>query len=120
MEINSTAPYALLAVSFAEALVAGEFQHAHGLLDATLQATSSPDVLRQKFEQMIAYADAPATSVELVVTMEDWPLRQPSDVGWAYVAIEGSGFSEAVTLIVTESSSGLRILRIREIEWGRP
>jgi hypothetical protein len=51
---------------------------------------------------MIAYADALATSVELVVTMEDWSLRQPSDVG---LAIEGSGFSEAVIVIIAESSS---------------
>jgi hypothetical protein len=117
MEINRSAPYALLAVSFAKALVTGEFQQAYKFLDATLQVSSSPNVLMQKFEQMIAYADAPATNVELVVTMEDWPMHQPSDVDWAYVAIEGSGFSEAVTVVITESSSGLCI---REIEWGRP
>jgi hypothetical protein len=49
--------------------------------------------------------------------LDYWPARQLGDVGWAYVAISGDGFSEAVT--VTVADMGGRMM-IRELEWGRP
>jgi hypothetical protein len=36
---------------------------------------------------------------------------------WAYVAMSGSSFSEAVTVIVAEYDG---VLLVRDIEWGRP
>ncbi|HNC91251.1 MAG TPA: hypothetical protein PL000_20160 [Anaerolineales bacterium] len=49
--------------------------------------------------------------------MEQWPDQRPNDVGWAYVAIDGEGFSEAVTVIVENER---QTPAIRYIEWGRP
>ena len=46
--------------------------------------------------------------------LEDWAMKEPDDVGWAYVSIAGDGYGEAVTVVVD------RHLQIRELEWGRP
>jgi hypothetical protein len=57
--------------------------------------------------------------VELVGvdSMTGWKVREPADIGWAYVGISGAGFTEAVSVIV--ASEGGRYA-IRELEWGRP
>lgn len=64
------------------------------------------------------YADGPATSVHLdpEFSMEEWPGKQLGDVGWVYVSIQGEGFVEAVTVIVSAVDV---TLTIRNIEWGR-
>ena len=61
----------------------------------------------------------PAEEVELVGVddMIGWEVREPADTGWAYVAISGEGFNEAVSVIV--ASEGGRYA-IRRLEWGRP
>jgi hypothetical protein len=63
---------------------------------------------------MIEYGDGPAVEAEIITTLTEWPDRQPGDAGWAYAAITGLGFSEAVAEVVTRE--GL----IRQLEWGRP
>jgi hypothetical protein len=49
--------------------------------------------------------------------MEDWPGRQPSDAGWAYVSVGGDVYSEAITVVVTREGG---VLRVRTVEFGRP
>lgn len=119
MECNREATYAKLAVRFANALVAGDFDQAHTLLSAELRSGLTPSSLRETYETMIGYGDGPPTNVELIVTMEQWqlPEQRPTDLGWAYVAIAGTGYSEAVTVIV-ENAGGETA--IRYLEWGRP
>jgi hypothetical protein len=119
MEYNHEAPYAQLAVRFANALVAGDFAYAHTLQSAELRPDLTPDRLREAFERMTEYGDSPPTDVELIITMEQWqlPEQRPMDLGWAYVAIAGDGYSEAVTVIV-EAAAGQPA--IRHLEWGRP
>lgn len=102
---------------FARALVAGEFEVAHRMLEPTLAATYSPEKLGATFREMVSYGGEPPTDVRVVTVLDYWPAKQPGDVGWAYVAISGNTFSEAVTVTVTRQ--GERAL-IREIEWGRP
>jgi hypothetical protein len=114
---DKSAPFAVLAVSFADALVAGDFVKAHSMLGSALGAANHPDHLRQTFKAMIDYGDGPVTDVQLMETLEQWPSRQPQDSGWAYVAIGGDGYSEAVTVVVTQED-GTSV--IRDIEWGRP
>ncbi len=63
---------------------------------------------------MIAYAGERAEHSEVITTLTGWPDRQPDDLGWAYAAISGATFSEAVAGVVTKE--GL----IRQLEWGRP
>jgi hypothetical protein len=119
MECNHEAPYAQLAVRFANALVAGDVGQAHTLLSAELRPDLTPDRLREACERMIEYGDGPPTDVELIITLEQWqlPEQRPTDLGWAYVAIAGDGYSEAVNVIV-EATAGQPA--IRYLEWGRP
>lgn len=49
--------------------------------------------------------------------MDNWPAKQPGDVGWAYVSIFGENFVEAVAVTVAKYEGSLLI---REVEWGRP
>ena len=50
-------------------------------------------------------------------SLETWPGKQPGDLGWAYVSIEGHDFIEAVYVLVRETDGAPKI---REIQWGRP
>lgn len=119
MDCNHDALYAQLAVRFAKALASGDFQQAYMLLSPELRVALRPDRLRETYEAMIEYGDGPPTDVELIVTMEQWklPEQRPTDLGWAYVAIAGDGYSEAVTVIVEDAGGGPAI---RQLEWGRP
>lgn len=116
-ETHHDAPYAQLALRFAQALVAGEFERAADLL-SPLAKPLNARALERIYQEMIDYGDGPPTEVGLVTTMEQWPAREPNDSGWAYVAISGDGFSEAVTVIVEQDVSGTML--IRHVEWGRP
>jgi hypothetical protein len=106
-----------VAVRFAEALVRGDFEVAFSLLDARSRSEWPAPSLREAFVAMVEYFETAADTAELIETMTDWPDKQPDDVGWAYVAINGESQSEAVTVIVCDEDGGLRI---RSIEWGRP
>ena len=117
IEADHHAPFAKLAENFARALVALDFSSAHALLSPGFQSVVGPDQLRSNYEEMVDYGGGPATEALLITTMEDWPDRQSNDLGWAYVAIVGEGFSEAVTVIVEEQEHGPCI---RHLEWGRP
>ena len=54
------------------------------------------------------------SGTQVMQTMTKWPDKQPSDIGWAYVAINGATGSEAVMVVVTKEK------KIRTVEWGRP
>ena len=114
---NQSAPYAILAVSFAKALAAGDFETAHSYLGSSIRNEMPQDQLRLIYGELIGYWGGPATHVEVMATMDEWPARQPLDLGWAYVEIHGQGYCEAVSVVVAQES-GMSV--IREIEWGRP
>lgn len=108
-----------LALKFAQAVVAEKFDEAHALLSAELQMTMQPADLAEHYHAMIAYGDGPPTEVELIQleAMEGWAVRQADDLGWAYVAIAGADYNEAVSVVV--ALEGARTV-IRWLEWGRP
>jgi hypothetical protein len=105
-----------VALDFADALVAGDFAGARNLLASELAEQLSEAQLQSAYEGMIEYGEGPATGTptQLMNTLGSWPDKQPDDGGWAYVAIVGPGYSEAITVVVTRSG------RIRQLEWGRP
>ena len=116
MSANKT-PFAALALSFAEALMAGDFAKAHSMLGSGLGHSISSDSLRQTYEGMIDYGDGPVITTELTEALEDWPEKQANDLGWAYVAMSGDNYSEAVCVVVALEDGAPTI---REIQWGRP
>jgi hypothetical protein len=106
-----------IALDFARALVNGAFGAAHDVLSADLKAAIPAAELGRLYRNMLSLAAEQPDTVEVIETMRDWPDKQPHDVGWAYVAISGKTFSEAVTVIVVEQGGALCI---RSVEWGRP
>jgi hypothetical protein len=105
------------AAAFAHHLVAGQFEAAHAMLSPKQQRQLSAAMLQEEYSTMVEYGDSAPNSVELISTLQTWPDRKKSDLGWAYVAISGDDFSEAVTVIVAQMQDKTVI---RQIEWGRP
>ena len=109
--------YKKIAYNFANALANENYTDAFKLLGSNIGALWSPQKLKASYEKMIEYGEGSATNVEVIESMDDWPDKKGDDIGWAYVAIEGSDFTEAVTVIVSKENGDYRI---RDIEWGRP
>ncbi len=103
---------------FAGDLVSGRFTEARSLLSQKLQKVYTPEALAARYRKMIEYWEGKPAKVGDYYTFTDqWPARQPQDIGWAYISIEGDGYVEAVTVTVTDESGSPRI---SELEWGRP
>ena len=113
-----------IALRFARALVSKEYERAAGMLATSLKASNTPDVLRRQLEETIWYEDRQRwpTTIQLVTAadrsdMVAWKQHNPDDFGWAYVAISGDSYCEAVSVMITVEDQELLI---REIEGGRP
>jgi hypothetical protein len=112
--------YMQIAVTFASALVAGEFEKAHALLAPSLQTRLTPDKLREELVSMWSgYAAGPATEIYFNENsvLQDWHDRLPEDLGMAFIGISGRDFHEAITVLVSDINGKPLI---RDIEWGRP
>lgn len=109
--------YAAKAKEFAEALVANNYDAAFEMLSSSLKPKLTAAELQSRFTEMTEYGEGRPRVDGHVQTMEDWPGKQPSDVGWAYVSISGDDFAEAVTVVVNYEDDAMKI---REVEWGRP
>ena len=107
-----------VARDFAQALADENYERAASFLAPALSDLTGEAGLLRDMRNMVEVADdSRVTHVELMNTLDDWPARQPGDAGWAYVAMSGDGFSEAVAVVVSDCDGELKI---REIEWGRP
>jgi hypothetical protein len=113
-----------IALTFARALVAKEYDRANAMLSAALKCTHPPSVLQKCLEEMIQYSESTTewpTGVQVVTGADSGddpsPRKTPEDFGWMYVAIVGDGYCEAVTVTIANEDNRLII---REIEWGRP
>ena len=114
LNYNKT-PLGQCALAFAQALVEGNFNGAHTLLTSTTQTEISAGQLRENYLGMIDYWETKVVDeVEALEILDDWPDKQSEDWGWVYVAINGDGFGEAISIVITKDK------KIREIEWGRP
>lgn len=101
-----------VALKFARALVTGDIEAANCLVSSAVK-----DDLEAEYNEMTEYGDGPVTFIEVMNEMENWPDKRESDIGWAYVALAGEGFSEAVAVVVSNVDGNNKIT---EIEWGRP
>ena len=110
-------PYEPAALAFAEALGRRDYPAAYALTSSDYRARTTVDRMRADFETMIPPDWGPIGPIEVGLTMEEWPEKEPSDLGWAYVSIGGEVYSEAVTVVVTLEGGEPRI---RSVEWGRP
>jgi hypothetical protein len=113
-------PYQQVAVAFADALVARDFSRARGMLVPALRAALSEHDLEERLTGMYrGYADGDPRRTHFVPegSLEAWPGKQPGDLGWASVGIEGDDFNEAVYVLVVAMEG---VPMFREVEWGRP
>jgi hypothetical protein len=55
--------------------------------------------------------------IEIGTILDDWPDKQPSDLGWVYVSIGGDVYSEGLTLVLMSENGNARV---REVQFGRP
>lgn len=106
-----------VAAEFARALASNRYDQAHNMLSASLASRIPVATLQRDYEEMIDYGKGAATDVRVIIVLDYWPDKLPGDVGWAYAAISGEGFSEAVTVVVAHEN-GKAV--IRQLEWGRP
>ena len=105
------------ALEFANVLVARDYPKAYSMTAQAYRERNTVEQLRIAFETIVPDDFGPIGPVEVAQTMEDWPGKQPGDIGWAYVSIGGDVYSEAVTVVVALENGEAKI---REIEFGRP
>ena len=108
--------YVNVALDFARALVARDFAGAYAMTSSEYQRRMTPGAMRSAFEAIVPPDWADAT-VAPGLTMDSWPDKQPSDVGWVYVSIGGDVYSEAVNVVVTQEGA---TMKVRDVEFGRP
>jgi hypothetical protein len=117
MSAPRPADYASIGRDFATALARRDYTAAYGMTSSEYQATTSLTGMRAAFEAIVPTDWPTVGPVAVTYTMETWPDKRPSDVGWVYVNIGGDVYSEGVTVIVTREADALLI---RSVEFGRP
>lgn len=114
-----------IALTFARALVAKDYDRANAMLSTALKPSYPPETLAEHLKQMVHCSENDSdwpTSVQVVTGLDrsdtaNSVRSHPNDFGWAYVSIAGDGYNEAVSVTVAEEQDRLVI---RTIEWGRP
>jgi len=106
-----------VALAFTKALAARDYDAAYALTSRAYRNGTSPKALADAFEMIVPIDWGTVGPIEVGETLEDWPGREPSDAGWAYVSVGGDVYSEAVTVVVTREEGELRV---RAAEFGRP
>jgi hypothetical protein len=117
MSGGSAGDYTRVGLAFAKALASRDYEAAYALTSTDYRDRTSLKALQAAFERIVPVDWKTVGPIEVGGTLEDWPGRQPSDVGWAYVSVGGDVYSEAVTVVVTLEEGELRV---RAVEFGRP
>lgn len=102
---------------FTEALVSRDYTRAYAMTSKDYQRRTTLQEMRTAFEAIVPTDWQTAGRVEVVQTMENWPDKRSSDIGWAYISIGGAVYSEGVTVVVVLEDD---TLKIRTVEFGRP
>ena len=106
-----------LAIEFVRALANREFVTAYDLTTADFRSACSCEEMQNEFESIVPEDWGVIDPIEIGTSMDDWPGKSKDDIKWVYVVIGGDAYSEAVILVTAQQSG---ILRVRQVEWGRP
>ena len=109
--------YHSVGLDFAAALARRDYTTAYAMTSSAYRRSTTIDEMRLAFETIVPTDWPTVGPIEVGYTMEAWPDKQPSDVGWAYISIGGDGYSEAVVAVVALEAD---TLKIRSVEFGRP
>ena len=110
---------ARVAEQFGKFIAKEDYFAAYTLLTEEAQAVHSPEEFREAVAEMTTYAPGLIRKVQVMeeFILEDWSDKKERDLAVVYVALQGDGFNEAVTVTLTEER---RKIRIRELQSGRP
>jgi hypothetical protein len=106
-----------VALEFACALARRDYRAAYDMSSSEFQSKLSCEEMQQAFESIVPDDWGTVDPIEIGTTMDDWPTRRATDAGWVYVGLGGTVYSEGLVVIVTNEEG---VLKIREVEWGRP
>ncbi len=106
-----------LAIEFAGALAHREYETAYGMTSSEFKSANSCEEMQKEFESIVPADWGAVDPIEIGMTMDDWPGKHGTDIMWVHVGIGGDVYSEAVIVVITEENG---VLRVREVEWGRP
>jgi hypothetical protein len=111
--------YRAVAQRFGDCIAQNDYDAACSLFTEELQSSTTPDIIKNTVATMTAYAAGPIQEAQVMndFTLEDWPGKQAGDLAVVYLALNGSSFSEAVTLTLAQYGDAALI---RHLEWGRP
>ena len=112
-------PHVQLTHDFGKLIAMEDYVAAHRMLTRQGQQAWPVDEMKRRSESMRSYAPGPFTDMQVMdeYMLEDWPAMQDGDVANIYIALSGDNFCEAVSVIVAQEDSDLRI---RDLERGRP
>ncbi len=117
MPSGNTADYRQTALEFARSLAARDYPKAYSMTAQAYRKRTTASQLQTAFESIVPTDWDPVGPVEVGHTLEEWPGKQPADIGWVYLSIDGDVYSEAITVVVALEN---RDAKIREVEFGRP
>jgi len=109
--------YSSVGLKFASALASRDYPTAYAMTSSDYQRNTTLDEMRTAFEAIVPTDWRTIGPVAVGHTMETWPAKQPSDVGWVYLSFGGDEYSEAVTVVVMREGD---TLKVRTVEFGRP
>jgi hypothetical protein len=115
--VTPPADYVGFALSFGKALLSREYSRAFAMTSTEYQRGITLEQMGEAFEAIVPPDWGTAGPVEVGQTMDDWPGKQASDAGWAYVSIGGDVYSESVIVIVAHEDDAMKV---RDVEFGRP
>lgn len=117
MGADENSVHGRIALTFARHVAAGRLHDAHALLCTALRQQYTQEDLGREYVEMVGCDPGTADCIDLISTLTAWPDRQVDDIGWAYVAISGDAFCEAVSVVVA-GVDGQPL--VRDLSWGRP
>jgi len=117
MSSFSNDDYRNVALDFTRALAGRDYARAYGMTSNDYQKTTTLERMRDAFEAIVPTDWGAIGAVEIGHTMESWPDKRPSDLGWVYVGIGGDTYSEAVTVVIALEDGAMKV---RGVELGRP
>jgi hypothetical protein len=116
METRDT-PQGIVGFKFAQALVMGEYDKAHEMLNEELKIQYPAVSLKKHFESMTSYAQPGEVLDVMVMNNSEIGAGTGDAEGWAYIPISGNCWSEAIA--ITAKPFGAEYL-ITDLMWGRP
>jgi hypothetical protein len=111
-------------LTFARAMVAGDFQTACSMLSIEMMEEYPPSQLRSEFEGIYDYAgETVVETTEVIDSIQDWPTKESMIAGRVCVRIEGPDREHGgswIEMFDARVSGVDDHWRIDDIVWGRP